>query len=374
MSIEIVCDFERIFCVALHAQPKRFQALQDQEGVEWRQRSTRIAQWHYPAATDEGCWAEGFGVGHTVVGRVRRVQQGETFFVVSPWEFAGVDDDAADAGPVSADVLGQRVHDDIGTVLEGAAQDGRGNGVIDDQRHTMPVGGIGQCLKVNNIAGRVANGFAEDRLGLVIDQRLKRRDVVMGSETRLDTKARQGMRQQVVSPAIKLGHRDNIVTDFGHGLDRISNSGHTRGHRQGTDTALHGGNALFEHVVGRVHDARVNIACDFQVKQVGTMLSIVECVGCGLVDRHRYCFSCRVGAIACVDSHGFQFHARSFLQVSWVYLKNVSSKGGSQAEGGGRAGHRRNFVGKERLRFGPCAAGWNMPRLNCVPRLNTRSK
>ena len=105
--LQVLRDFQRILAVPFHAQGQGLQALQDEEGVERRQRRAGVAQRHHAAAADEGGGAEGLGVGHAVVGRIGRVEQREARLVIRPGELAGVDHDAADAGAVAADVLGQ---------------------------------------------------------------------------------------------------------------------------------------------------------------------------------------------------------------------------------------------------------------------------
>ncbi len=189
MLLQVAGYGEGVVAVALHAQRQGLQALQDEEGVERRERRAHVAQRHHPAAADEGGGAEGLGVGHAVVGRIGRVQQREARLVLGPGEFAGVDDDAADAGAVAAHVLGQRVHDDVGAVLERPAEHGGGYRVVDDQRHAVAVSGVGQCLQVDDVARRVADGFAEHGLGALVDQRFEGGDVVVGGEARLDADA-----------------------------------------------------------------------------------------------------------------------------------------------------------------------------------------
>lgn len=103
-----------------------------------------VAQRHHAAAADEGGGTERFGVGDAVVGHIGRVQQREALLVLRPGKLAGVDHDAADAGAVAAHVLGQRVHDDVRAMLEGAAEHRRGDGVVNDQRHAVAVCGFGQ--------------------------------------------------------------------------------------------------------------------------------------------------------------------------------------------------------------------------------------
>ena len=57
-----------------------------------------------------------------VVGNIRLVQALELLLVLGPRELAAIDDDAAQAVAVAAQILGQRMHDDVRTVFKRAAQ------------------------------------------------------------------------------------------------------------------------------------------------------------------------------------------------------------------------------------------------------------
>jgi hypothetical protein len=94
-------------------------------------------------AANVGCSTQRLGVDHAVVAHVGLVQALEALLVLGPRELAAVDDDAADAVAVAVHVLGERVHHDVGTVLDGAAQVGAGHGVVHDQWHTMVVRHLG---------------------------------------------------------------------------------------------------------------------------------------------------------------------------------------------------------------------------------------
>jgi hypothetical protein len=109
---------------AVHAQRQRLQALQNQEAVERRDGCAHVAQRHDARATDEGSRAQGFGVNDAVVGHVGLVEALELQLVLGPGKAPAVDNHAADRVAMATDVLGQRVHDDVGAVLEGAAQIG----------------------------------------------------------------------------------------------------------------------------------------------------------------------------------------------------------------------------------------------------------
>ena len=71
MLFEMLGDGEGVLRVALHAQVQGFDALQEQEGIEGRERGAGVAQALDAGLEDEGERAEGLGVGEAVVGRDR---------------------------------------------------------------------------------------------------------------------------------------------------------------------------------------------------------------------------------------------------------------------------------------------------------------
>ena len=71
-------------------------------------------------------------------------------------------------------------------------------------------------------------------------------------------------------------------------------------------TALKGGNALLQHVICRVHDARIDVAELLQREQIARVLGVAELVGRRLIDRHSDRAGGRVGTPARVQKHGFK--------------------------------------------------------------------
>ena len=157
MALQEIGDLQRVFADAVHAQGEGFDPLQDQEGVERRNCCAHVAQRHGAGAADIGGGAECFGVNHAVVGNVRLVEALEFGLVLGPGELAAIDNDAAEAVAVAAEVFGQRVHHDVGAVFKRAAQVRRGHGVVDNDRYAMLVGDFGELFKVGDIAQRVAD-------------------------------------------------------------------------------------------------------------------------------------------------------------------------------------------------------------------------
>ena len=101
------------------------------------------------------------------------------------------------------------------------------------------------------------------------------------------------------------------IRDSGNGLDRSGDRRHTGRHAQRGDAAFHRGDTLFQHVLRRIHDSRIDVAGYLQIEQICAMLGAVEGVGGGLVDRHGDRFGRGFRAVASVDGEGFEFHPDS---------------------------------------------------------------
>jgi hypothetical protein len=121
----------------------------------------------------------------------------------------------------------------------------------------------------------------------------------------------QRVGEQVVGAAIECRCRDDVVAGFGDGHDRVGNGGLARGQGQAADPAFHRSDALFKDILGRIHDAGVDVAGDLEVEQVGSVLGAVEGIRGRLVNRYGDRLGRRFRAVAGVDGEGFEFHAGS---------------------------------------------------------------
>ena len=99
---EVVGDFQGVFHMALDAQGKRLDALQEEEGIEGGDGRARVAQENRAQVDGEGGGADILGEGKPVVAGVRFYKPGEASRG-RPVEFAAVDDDAAERRAVAAD-------------------------------------------------------------------------------------------------------------------------------------------------------------------------------------------------------------------------------------------------------------------------------
>src|SRR5690606_37953010 len=130
------------------------------------------------------------------------------------------------------------------------------------------MGDLGQRFEIDDITPGVADGFAEDGAGPVINMLGKGGGVVAVGQPYLDPLTGEGVGEQVVSAAVELADADDIVAGFTNGLDGGGNGRHAGGHGQCADSAFQSRHALFQHVVGRVHDAAINVTLHLEIKQI----------------------------------------------------------------------------------------------------------
>ena len=84
-------------------------------------------------------------------------------------KFSAVDDYASNRGAVAADEFGSRVNHDVSPVVEGSAEIGSGNSVIDHQRNPFGVGHFRDALKIDYVAFGVTHGLRVERAGVGLD-------------------------------------------------------------------------------------------------------------------------------------------------------------------------------------------------------------
>ena len=102
------------------------------------------------------------------------------------------------------------------------------------------------------------------------------------------------MLQEIVGTAVNRTLRHHMVTLAGESRDGIGKGCCTGCDCEGRDTAFEGGNAFFKDILRRVGETAINIACIFQMEAVRGVLSAVENVRGGLVNRNRAGIGCGV--------------------------------------------------------------------------------
>ncbi len=199
------------------------------------------------------------------------------------------------------------MHHDVGTLGDRLDQVRGGDGVVDDQRHTVLVRDTRDTGGVQHVDLGVGDRFGEERFGVRPHRAAPRLQVVgIGHEADVDTQFGQRIVEQVVGAAVEPRAGDNVVAGAGQVQDRERLGGLTGRQEQGGHTALQRGDPLFDDVGGRVADPGVDVAFNLQSEQGRGVCGVVEGVGRGLVDRQGAGFGERVRLLAGVDLFGLE--------------------------------------------------------------------
>ena len=285
----------RILHMALHAQRQGLDAGDGEIGVHRRHGRPEIAQPHRMTIDGEGEIAEGLVEIQPVIGRLRRGQRLE-FVVLRPVELAGIDNRPTHRIAMAGQEFGGRMHDDVGAVVEGPAQIGRGHGVIDDQRHAGLMRDLRDGLDIDDHAARIGQAFDEDRLHLRRHRRAEILRVGGIDKDRVPAELLEAARELRNRSAIELAGGQEFVARLHEGEEGQHLRGMAGGNAGGAAPAFQAGDAFLQHRNRRVGQARIDVAEGLQVEQRGGMIHIVEHIGRGLVDRRGARARCRVGS------------------------------------------------------------------------------
>ena len=278
--------------MAVQTKRQGLHTLQQQEGVEGRDGGAGIPQQDGPNVSNKSGGTDSVHKADTVVAGIG-VCNGRVLAVGLPVELAGVHDDAAQCGAVAADELGGGVEHNISAVLNRADQIGRAEGIVDDQRQTVPVGDGGNGVDVWNVRVGVAQSLQINCLGVILNGIFHFCKIMRVDEGSGDTELGQGVGQQVVAAAVNGLLRHDVVASLGQRLNGIGDGGGTRSGSQSRHATLQCCEALFQHILGRVGQAAINITGIRQPEAGRRMGAVAEDIGSGLVN--RYCTGIRSG-------------------------------------------------------------------------------
>ena len=174
-------------------------------------------------------------------------------------EGTAVHHDARDDRAMPADELGRRVDDDVRAVLDGPGHVGRGNGVVHDERYPGLMGDARDprcparcCAGCRWSRRRTAWCSAARRPA-------RRRDHPDPRKGDLDPDLGQRVVEQVICPAIQRRARHQVVAGAGEGEHRQRLGCLAGGECHGRDPPFERGEAFFDDIARRVHDARVDV-------------------------------------------------------------------------------------------------------------------
>ena len=336
MVLQEVHHLQCVLHVALQAEGKCLQALQEQEGIKGRNGRALIPHQRGAELEDVGQVAAGLGENDTVIGGVGLGDAGE-LVVLSPVEFSGVNHDAAHDRTVAADEFGGGMYHDIRAVFNGAEIIGRCEGVVHNQRDAVAVGDSCDRSQVNDVGVGIAQGLGVDQLRVFLDCRLKILRLRRVYKGHVQALIPQGVGKQVVGAAVEVGGGDDMVAGAGNVLNGVSDGRCTGGGSKGRSAAFQSGNALLKNGGGGIHQAGVDVSALGEAESARRLSGVLENVRGSGVDRYRTGIRGGIGAfLTGVYLQGFKFIIAhlfsSFLFVRICFSLPTTSAHSSKSE------------------------------------------
>ena len=309
--------------MARHPQVQSLETLQCEERGEGAHRSTRVAQpvgSHVHDVGDVAHLAKRLFEDRAVVGRGGRAEFGPALRVRGPLEVGAVHHRAANVHPVAADELRGRIDHDVDSVLDGAKQQRRHDGVVAERRQLVLVRDVADGLEVRHVVLGVADALEVDAAGVLVHQLVDLLGLVRVEEAHLDAEVLERLGEERPGAAVEAGGRDEILARVADGEQCGVDGRLPRRKRQPGRPPVHLGQTLLEHVVGRVHEPAVDVPELRECEEIGGVIGVVEDVRGRRVDGNGARIGGRVGLLPGVDGLGPQSVCGCFVAHDLVPL------------------------------------------------------
>ena len=186
---------------------------------------------------------------------------------------------------MAAEELRRRMQHDVGAPFDRTDEVGRGQRIVDDQRHACSMGDARDGFDVGDDAAGIGDAFDEHRLGPRCHRLLERLGIARVGPIDVPVELGKSLAELVDRAAIELTRRYDVVAGAHQRVQRDELGGMARCDGERGAAAFQCGDALLQNRVGRVHDARIDVAEDLEIEQRGGVIRIFEHEGRGLVDR-----------------------------------------------------------------------------------------
>ncbi len=174
--------------------------------------------------------------------------------------FSDGENDAAETAALAVDVLGRGIDDAIGAERERRLEDRRREHVVDHELGPGVVGDGGDGGDVEHLQGRIGRAFQEEHLGVGPHRATPVVEIEPVDEGRGDAEPRQEVLHHPAARAEQRLGGDDVIAGLDLPDHRIVHRRHAaRGGARGLG-AFERGHAGFEHVDGRIGEARIQIA------------------------------------------------------------------------------------------------------------------
>ena len=170
-------------------------------------------------------------------------------------------------------------------MLDGPEQIGRGQRIVDDQRHARLLGHGRDGGNVGDDAAGIGDQLHENRFRLRAEDRAKAFRVCGVGEAHSPAELLEGLGELVDRAAIELARGDELVTQLKQGVENERLRCVTRRHGECRCAAFERRHTLLKNSLGRVRDAGIDVAESLEIEQRRGVLGVLEDIGRGLIDR-----------------------------------------------------------------------------------------
>ena len=144
-----------------------------------------------------------------MIARIRGRKIGKA--TTCPVKVATIDNDATNRRAMPAQKFGGAMDDNVGPMLKGPTEIGRGKGVVDHDRDVVGFGnGRDFCERKDKDIG-VAQRFAIDDLGIGANGFLKIFRITRIDKGDINAKAREGVMELIIGATVQTAAADNVI-------------------------------------------------------------------------------------------------------------------------------------------------------------------
>ena len=166
--------------------------------------------------------------------------------------------------------------DYISSMFEWLHQVWRGQGIIYHERYSILMRDIRHSTYIESIQARVTHRFGIDDFGAIIDSCTEVFRIAAINKANGDTKFRQRIVEEIICAAIETGRRYDLVAQSGNIQNRqcFRRLSGCRGQR--TNASFKSRYTALKSVLGRVHNACIDVTKLFQGKEICCMFWTIK--------------------------------------------------------------------------------------------------
>ena len=286
MPAEILDHFLCVFGMPLQAEREGLHSLEKEKCIEGRDGRAGIPKEDSPDVGHKGCGTDGVLKGNSVIARIGvgdlRILPG-----ILPVKLSCFHDDTSQRCSVATQEFSGGVHHDVHAVLDGTDQVRCTEGIIYNERKSVPVRDLRDGIQIRDIAVGISQCLQIDRSGIILNGIFQLLQIMGIHEGRSDPILRECVAQQIEASAINglLGH--DVSSVGGQRFYRVGNGCRTGCQCQSGGAALQGSHSFFQHILCGVGQPSVDISGIGKTEPVRRVPAVMEYIRGGLVNGYR---------------------------------------------------------------------------------------